>query len=182
MNQISKEALQEEVAKRLQKGRSLFVAIDGPCATGKTTMAGELAHTVVSMDDFFLTAEQRTEDIAGNIDKERLLSQVLVPLSQGKEARYRPYHCHLGQWGEEIALNPASLVVVEGVYSLLPIFRPYFQLKLFLEASWEVRRERLLLRGGAELLARFEEEWIPRENRYFQTHQVKQHCDFVLET
>ena len=71
-----------------------ILAIDGRCASGKTTIATELAHTLnadlIHMDDFFLRPEQRTPErlaIPGeNIDHERFLTEVLEPLRAGKSA------------------------------------------------------------------------------------------------
>ena len=43
-----------------------IIAIDGPCASGKTTVAAKIAEewdaSVIAMDDFFLRPEQRTEE------------------------------------------------------------------------------------------------------------------------
>ena len=53
------------------------------------------------MDDFFLRPEQRTlkrlAEPGGNVDWERFLSEVLVPVRQGKAAVYRPYDCQTGE-------------------------------------------------------------------------------------
>ena len=44
-----------------------------------------------------------------------------------------------------------------------------------------MRRERLLERGGAECLRRFEALWIPLEDRYFQALSIKDQCQLVLD-
>ncbi len=57
----------------------VFVAIDGPCTSGKTTFAAMLNRrfggNVLHMDDFFLRPEQRTPERfaepGGNVDRER---------------------------------------------------------------------------------------------------------------
>ncbi|MFI3254055.1 MAG: uridine kinase [Eubacteriales bacterium] len=180
---MTKESFNTKINTLLEERDSpCLLALEGPCASGKTTFGKELGFPCVSMDDFFLSPEKRSDDIGGNIDKERFLNQVLLPLSMGKEVKYAPYLCHSGEYGAEITLPPSPLLVVEGVYSLLPQFRDFYQMKVFLSASWEERKKRLLARGGEELLTQFEKEWIPRENRYFQTYQVKESCDFFFET
>ena len=70
--------------------------------------------------------------------------------------------------------------LVEGVYALHPALRDFYRLRIFLEAPWPVRRARLLDRGGPELLARFQGEWVPLEDRYFQACRVRDCCQLVL--
>ena len=76
--------------------------------------------------------------------------------------------------------SPPPLVLVEGVYALHPALRDFYRLRIFLEAPWPVRRARLLDRGGPELLARFQGEWVPLEDRYFQACRVRDCCQLVL--
>lgn len=165
-----------------------LVALDGPCATGKTTLGGILSQLyqcpLFHLDDFFLPPErktaQRLAEPGGNVDAERFFTDVLSPLSRGETVRYRPYRCHLGTLGEEITVPPAPLAVVEGVYSLRPDLRPYYHVTCFLEVPWSTRRARLLSRNGAEGLDRFEKLWIPLENAYFQAFPIRERCDVVL--
>lgn len=84
-----------------------------------------------------------------------------------------------GVWAP-VSLSPAPLVLVEGVYALHPALRDFYRLRIFLEAPWPVRRARLLDRGGRELLARFQGEWVPLEDRYFQACRVRDCCQLVL--
>ena len=89
MNRI--KILFEEIEKRLEK-RPLTLVVDGPSASGKTTLSEMLREkydcTVFHMDDFFLRAEQRTPEryaeIGGNIDRERFLEDVLIPLKKAE--------------------------------------------------------------------------------------------------
>ena len=61
------------------KVKPLLIAVEGRCASGKTTLASalqkELGCCVFHMDDFFLRPEQRTRErlltAGGNIDYER---------------------------------------------------------------------------------------------------------------
>ncbi len=71
----------------------ILVAIDGPCASGKTTLAALLQTcydcSVFHTDDFFLRPDQKTperlREAGGNMDRERLEAEVLRPLSAGQE-------------------------------------------------------------------------------------------------
>lgn len=83
-----------------EKGRAVF-AIDGRCASGKTTAAQEISKslpcTVFHADDFFLRPEQRTPERyaapGGNFDRERFLNEVLLPAVSGETVNYRPFDC-----------------------------------------------------------------------------------------
>ena len=71
--------IQEKIDILLDQNRQVIVSIDGPCAAGKTTLAGKLSElydcNVFHMDDFFLRPEQRTParfaQPGGNVDYER---------------------------------------------------------------------------------------------------------------
>lgn len=167
----------------------LRVAIDGPCASGKSTLGKALqeiyACPLIHMDDFFLRPEQRTRQRlvqpGGNVDYERFAQEVLAPLLAGQSFRYRPWSCARGGFDEEKAVPSAPLTVVEGSYSLHPDLRDAYQLRIWVQASWEVRRQRLLERGGPECLERFEQLWIPLEDDYFSTHDVANDCHVRLD-
>lgn len=166
----------------------LCVAIDGPCASGKSTLGAALSKIygcpLIHMDDFFLQPEQRTPhrlaQPGGNIDYERFSREVFTPLVSGAPVHYRPYLCHSGQFGPEITVEPAPITVVEGCYCLRPDLRDAFDLRIWAEASPEIRRQRLLERGGPDGLARFESLWIPLENQYFASCQVSDCCHVHL--
>ena len=98
----------------------VFVAIDGPCTSGKTTFAAMLNRrfggNVLHMDDFFLRSEQRTPERfaepGGNVDRERFETEVLAPLAAGQAAQYRPWDCHTGDFAVAYAVEPAQLTIV----------------------------------------------------------------------
>ena len=172
----------------LARGEPVRAAIDGPCASGKSTLGEALGRIyrcpVVHMDDFYLLPHQRTparlEEPGGNVDYERFQREVLSPLVRGEQARYRPWRCREGQFGEELSIKGDPLTVIEGSYSLRPDFRESYHLRVWVEAPWAVRLERLEQRGGPGCVRRFLEQWIPLEDRYFSACQVKDCCQVVL--
>lgn len=189
MNELQSSLLLSAVLQAQREQERVMVAIDGPCASGKSTLGAALAQKLscplFHMDDFFLPPAQKTPQRlaqpGGNVDAERFFAEVLLPFSRGEAVHYRPYRCHEGRLADAIQVPPTNLAVVEGVYAMRPDLRPYYQVTCFLEAPWPVRRERLLERGGAECLRRFEELWIPLEDRYFQALSIKDHCQLVLD-
>ena len=92
------DAVKKQIDALLAEKDFVIVAIDGKCASGKTTLAAELAEiydcNVFHMDDFFLRPEQRTQqrfaESGGNVDYERFREEVLFPLLSGSYYwRYR---------------------------------------------------------------------------------------------
>ena len=158
-----------EVDARLAQGRRTVLAIDGPCGSGKTTLAALLARLydcpVFHADDFFLRPEQRTParfaEPGGNLDRERLLEEVLTPLRQGQPVSFRRFDCHSLTLLPPVAVAPSSLAVVEGSYSLHPELAPMYDVSVCLTLSPELQRRRILARNGEAMAQRFFERWIP---------------------
>ena len=165
----------------------ILVAIDGPCASGKTTLAESLSQhlacPVIHMDHFFLRPEQRTpERLAepgGNFDRERFTAEVLTPLREGKPFAYRPFVCSTMSLGEPIEVQRSPVILIEGSYSCHPELRQAYDLRLYTSVSPEEQEKRLLAREGEAKLAVFKAKWIPLEEAYFKAFDVAAHC-YVL--
>lgn len=166
----------------------LRVAIDGPCASGKSTLGAALRDiygcSLFHMDDFFLQPEQRTPqrlaEPGGNVDYERFSREILSPLLDDRPVRYRPWLCRSDSFGPEQTVSPTPLTVVEGCYCLRPDLRHAFQLCIWVDAPWSVRRQRLLERGDPDRLSLFEQLWIPLENKYFKHYNIADICHVHL--
>ena len=179
----------DRVERLLAEGRCAFVAIDGPCASGKTVFAASLHErfggNVLHMDDFFLRPEQRTPERfaepGGNVDRERFEAEVLKPLAAGKAVRYRPWDCHTGDFATSRSVEPAALTVVEGSYSMHPALRGYYDLTICLIVDPSERLRRLEARNP-RMLQRFIDEWIPLENRYFESTNTQGSADLLVDT
>ncbi len=165
------------------------VAIDGVCGSGKSTL-GELVREVYGcnlfhMDDFFLPLPRKTPErlaeTGGNVDYERFRSEVLQGLATGRRFSYRVYDCASRTMAESVRVTPARLNLVEGVYSLHPTLRDFYDLRVFLRISREEQHRRILARSGPRLLERFIGEWIPLEDRYFEEMEVQKRCELVFE-
>lgn len=173
-----------------QGGRTPFlIAIDGRCASGKSTLAGRLAREngwgLIHMDDFFLRPEQRSPERyaepGGNVDRERFLEEVLLPLRRGQQGFYRPYNFHRLTMLEPVRLPTEPVVLVEGSYSCHPELREHYDLRVFLTVSPDEQLSRIEKRNGTERLAMFKERWIPLEERYFQAFRVDETCGLCFQ-
>ena len=181
------EHLLAAIDERLAKGQTI-VAIDGRCASGKSTLATCLAEiydcNVFHIDHFFLQPKQRTEQrlaIAGeNIDHERFKNEVLLPLSEGKTIHYRRYNCHLQTIESPIEIQPKKLNIVEGAYCLHGELVGFYDLKIALDIDPDTQKERIKKRNTPVIAERFFNEWIPLEERYFEAFSIYQNVDMVF--
>ena len=156
----------------------LLVTLDGPCASGKTTLARNLAGyfhaAVVHTDDFVIPHEQKTKERlavpGGNCDVDRLASEVVAPWKGGQAGRFRRYDCKAGVMRDPEDLPGGDMMILEGSYCNLPEIRKYADIRLFMNTPWEVREKRLREREPAESLKRFYDLWIPLEDAYFEAY------------
>lgn len=158
----------------------VLVAIDGQCASGKTTLGEMLTHrfdcNLFHMDDFFLRPEQRTPkrlaEVGGNVDYERFRHEVLEPVLRREAFTYQIYDCRSQELAKIVAVPAKRLNIVEGSYSRHPYFGDCYHLSYCLLIEEEEQKKRILRRNGAEMLQRFTEEWIPKENAYLKTFGI----------
>lgn len=182
-----KKQLQSTVNSMHQ--RPLIVAVDGMCGSGKTTL-GNLLHNefpesnLFHMDDYFLQPYQRTperlSEIGGNVDYERFQTEILEHIANPNGLNYRIYNCKTQSLGPEIKCDWKPLIIIEGAYSHHPYFATSYSLRIFCEITEAEQRKRILKRNGELMLHRFINEWIPKENIYFRTFQIKEKADILL--
>lgn len=152
----------------------VLIAVDGPCGSGKTTLAGLLSQTLdcpcVHMDDFHMPharkTAQRLAQPGGNSDRERLLTEVILPWRKDGTALYRPYDCQADALAEAVALPPSRMLVLEGSYSHHPDLATLTDIQVFIQVDRDEQLRRLTLRSG-DRLQQFIDRWIPLEEQYF---------------
>lgn len=177
-----------KIDKLVSEGRAT-VAIEGGSASGKTTLAGILEKiypcTVFHTDDFFLPKEKRTPEryaeIGGNVDYERFLEEVLLPLSKGGKIHYKKFDCGTMSFSDETEVSPEKLVIVEGAYSMHPVLENYYDLSVYLDITPDCQKERITGRNSPQMAKRFFDEWIPLENIYFEKTNIKERCSMTIK-
>ena len=164
----------------------IVIAVDGPCASGKSTVASLLSYMfdadVIKADDFFLPPEKKTperlSEPGGNIDRERFECEIIRGIMSGEAFTYRAYSCFDGSFSEK-AVSGGKNIIVEGSYSMRPEFRKAYDICLYSDAAPEICIERLRVRNP-EKLNRFIEEWIPLETEYFDFFGIKEAADYII--
>lgn len=178
--------LLKEIDKISLKER-VILAIEGGSASGKTTLSKLLEKiydcNVFHADDFFLQPHQRTRERlsepGGNLDRERLLSEVVIPLYEGKIINYRRYDCSMGMLLPPETIEPQRINIIEGSYSMHPELSRYYNLSVFIEISPQTQRERIRKRNPG-MAERFFNEWIPMEEEFRKYFGIEEKCDIKV--
>ena len=175
--------------RNLDFSKHIVISIDGNAASGKTTLANNLANLlnaeIVNCDDFFLPEELKTDsrlnEPGGNIHYERLKEEVIDNLKKSKVISYNAFDCQTKTLKNRFLMNK-KVVIVEGAYSCHTYFENYSDFKIFLKTDPKMQSERILKRNGENMLKRFTEEWIPLENKYFKEFKIEEKADFVIRS
>ena len=185
----AESAVVSRVNQLLQSRERVCIAIDGNCCAGKTTMAIRLGDvldaSVFHLDDYFLQPHMRTQQRlsqpGGNVDAERFLADVLLPVSRGETAQVQKYDCHADMLLAPVSILSRRVTIIEGAYCLHPLLSGYYDLKIFCRIDPALQETRIFARNGAGALKMFQERWIPLENRYFLTLNIPEQCDLVID-
>ena len=179
--------LMNDIISRI-KCKNIVVAIDGKCGSGKTTLAAELKEVfdcnVIRIDDFFLPMHLRTserlKEPGSNIHYERFLDEVVSGLKGGKNPiEYGVFDCSTMSLAQTEKIYSNPITIIEGVYSLHPNFADIYDIKVFCDADAKLQKARIITRNGSEMYKKFESVWIPMEEKYFETFDVKAGCNYI---
>ena len=175
-------------AAKLPVQKVSVIAVDGRAASGKTTLAGSLALILetkpVHMDDFFLPPDlrnpRRLSEPGGNIHYERFIKEVLPNLRQGKSFSYQKFDCSKMQLGAMRHIPASRWRIVEGANSLHPVFGNYADLRVFFDISPTKQISRIRKRNGERKALEFLKKWIPMEEKYISTFQIKKKAQIII--
>lgn len=175
---VSPAALAARLAARAPScGPVRLIGVDGPAGSGKTTLAGRVAEAlggapVLHLDDF-----ASHDSLFGW--EGRFASQVLSPFARGEAAWYRPYDWTARRFLPPRRLDPAPVVLVEGVGAGRRALRPWLArlwwMDLATEAAWARGRER-----DGSGLTDFWEGWERAERRHFAEDPSRPHADALI--
>jgi uridine kinase len=141
-------------------GDAVLVGIGGHGAAGKSTLARMIPRAqIVSTDEFW---DGRAFDI------ERLAREVVTPLSLGTVARFEPYDWSARERRGARTVEPAGVVVIEGVCALHQILREAYAVRVWVEAPYDVRLARGVARDGEAARSTWVDVWMPSEDRYVE--------------
>ena len=182
------------------------VAVDGPPAAGKTTLADELAvvlraqgrHVIrATIEGFLFPKAQRYRRgeyspeacYLDNHDYDALNRVLLDPLGPGGDRRFQ--HAVYDRTTDTALSPPAStapadaVLVFDGVFLLRPELIDRWDLRIFVSTAFEQTVDRALIReqgvlSAADIERRWRERYIPSQQLYFATVRPTDHADIVV--
>lgn len=159
-------------------GAGRLICVDGPAGSGKTTLAAAIedltGSPVVHLDDLYPGWDGLTE-IQGPV------TDLLAALAESRPGRYRRYDWYAGTFAEEVVVEPAPLLVLEGVGAGSRAWEPWTTTLVWVEAAPEVRRARGLARGGVGVAEHWD-AWARTEDRLHAAENTRARADLVLRT
>ncbi|WP_349259838.1 cytidylate kinase family protein [Jatrophihabitans sp.] len=190
----------------LPRAHPVRVAIDGPPAAGKTTLADELASVLqargrevirATIEDFLYPEAQRYRrgeySAVGcyfeTHDYDALKRVLLDPLGPGGDRRFRravydratdtPLHPPVTTAGAD------AVLIFDGVFLLRPELVDRWELRVFVSTGFDKTVDRALIReraarSAADIERRWRERYIPSQQFYFATVRPEDRADIVV--
>jgi len=183
------------------------VAVDGPPAAGKTTLADELAVVLhaqgrevirASIEGFLLPRSQRYRrgEHSGeacyhdSFDYDALHRVLLDPLGPGGDRRFQQavydYRTDTAL-SQPVTTAPADAVLLfDGVFLLRPELIDRWDLRIFVSAAFEETLARARIRdvaplgSAARVEQRFRDRYLPSQQHYFDTVRPTDLADIVV--
>jgi uridine kinase len=193
-----------EAIRAVTTAHPLRVAIDGPPAAGKTTLADELAVVLraqdrdvirATIDDFLFPRAQRyrrgqysAEGCYFDAHDHAALRRVLLdPLGPGGDRRFR--HAVYDRDTDTPSSPPATtaaadaVLLFDGVFLLRPELIDRWDLRIFVSVPFEQTIDRARDRGtepAADIERSWRDRYIPSQQLYFATARPADHADIIV--
>ncbi|MEV0570032.1 uridylate kinase [Dactylosporangium sp. NPDC050588] len=209
MNQGTRDEMLDRLAEAVGSvtvAHPTRVAVDGPPAAGKTTLADELAAILraqgrdvirATIDDFLFPRAQRyprgeysAEGCYFDTHDNDALNRVLLdPLGPGGHRRFRPaVYDHAADTVLSPPVTTAStdaVLLFDGVFLMRPELLDRWDLRIFVSTTLDKTVERAVIRehqvsSRADVERRWRERYIPAQQLYFATVRPTHHADIIV--
>jgi uridine kinase len=190
---IDPAAVLTRAIRDLDSREIVLVAIDGHSASGKSTLAGEVAGrvgaAVIDGDDFYAGGSGSQWDAMSSAEKAdhciewRRQRPVLETLARGETASWHAYDW-VADDGQSMrgptVCPPAPVIILEGVYSARPELGDLFDLRVLYDAPAAVRHRRWVEREGKDYFDDWARRWSEAEEWYFTRIMTPDRFDLIL--
>ena len=180
---------------------SYIIGVCGGSGSGKTTFLNSLRQQLadqkicyISLDDYYYPRDKQFTDVKGvknfdlpsSINVEELVSD-LERIQRGEIVTKEKYTFNNKQEApSQLRYEPAPVIVIEGLFLYhYKHLRPYFNLKLFIDAKTATKLNRRIKRDKTErnypledVMYRYENHVLPAFEKYIKPY--KSEADFVI--
>lgn len=192
----------------IKRPHPIRIALDGPDAAGKTTLAQELVAPLqgrgrpvirASIDGFHNPASIRYSRgpispegyYYDSFNYEMLVESLLAPLGPGGSRRYRAavfdYRTDSAVATETHLAEENAILLFDGVFLLRPEVAVSWDFTVFVDASFEVtlaraqERDAVYLGSREEVRRRYEQRYIPGQKLYFAECRPRERAQVVID-
>jgi len=160
-------------------GQVRVVAVDGPSGAGKSTLASALSTRldapVVHLEEIYPGWDGLDQVVALVTDR------VLQPLARGDDPAYRLWDWDENRWGAAVTVPWVPLLILEGVGSSVRPAGDLAAVRVWVDATRDVRFERAIARDGESYRAHWE-RWAQRESTLFAADNTRARAHLVVDT
>jgi uridine kinase len=154
----------------------LTVGIGGHGGTGKSTLARAIAEAradvqVLSTDSFWNGTQ---------FDLNRLRTAVFDELLAGRSAVFDSWDWPTKRLSKR-QVDPVGLIIVEGVCALHEMFRYDLDVRIWVEAPYDLRLARGVARDGEAMRSTWTDVWMPSEEAYVARDNPRSVAHFVFD-
>ena len=159
-------------------GSGRLICIDGPAGSGKTTWAAGIAELARRATWCTWTTSTR----AGPACRRSTPSSATCcfPWREDRPGSYRRYDWVAGEFAERVVVDPAPLLVVEGVGCGASRFDSLVTVLVWIEAPEHVRMERGIARDG-DAFAPHWKQWAADEAAVFARERTRERADVHID-
>ena len=208
---MKRSQLLAELAKRIgriERPHPVRVAIDGPDAAGKTTLAQELAALLqaqgrpvirASIDGFHNPARMRHQQgetspegyFHHSFNYQALTKSLLTPLGPQGSRHYRAavfdYRTDAAVQGPSRVAEVNAVLLFDGVFLLRSELLAYWDFTIFVAAAFATTLARAVERDAAlfgsieEVRRRYEQRYIPGQQLYFAECLPRERAQVIVD-
>ncbi|MFE3020432.1 uridine kinase [Streptomyces sp. NPDC059256] len=159
-----------------------LVSVDGHAGSGKSTFAARLAAALGTESE--PAPVLHLDDLASHAEPfawtDRMLAEVIAPLSEGRAAHYAPYDWDAHRFTAPRRLPLAPVVLIEGVgagrRALRPRLAGLFWMDRDASSSWQRGRQR-----DGEALTEFWDGWTTAETQHFSADPSRPYAQALVQ-
>ena len=180
----------KQIELLLEKKERVVVAISGYGGSGKSFLADKICdhfsipHKTVLRMDFLHADDTQAKDGIFDEHDWALIVRILKDIHAGKRLHYasRGFRGHSEVFDEPLP----KVVVAEGVRLLRPEVMQYFDVAVWIDCPVELATKRAKDRDreqgeDEQHLKRWDTEWVPQNDRYFNTIHPDKLADFIYK-